>query len=222
MALAEEHVHVVVRIGELRDNAFMATRVGSVRRVVCASPDLLARRGTPRTPEELRVRGAITIGGFAETLVWPSLRDGKPLAARVHPRVDQHRRSCARRGARRVGGDASPLLPSRRRDALGHARPASARVHPFIAAGQPRLPLARPAALQGPRLRELVGATPASLTPLKPMPHARVSALCVPQGLSVGSPRRWRERGRRHLRRYEGFYLSPNSIAQSNHVREIS
>ena len=51
--LVEDHLDLALRIGELPDSGMTATKVGSVRRVVCASPDYLARRGTPATPEEL-------------------------------------------------------------------------------------------------------------------------------------------------------------------------
>jgi DNA-binding transcriptional LysR family regulator len=36
--LTDEHIDVAVRIGELPDSSLVATRVDSVRRVVCASP----------------------------------------------------------------------------------------------------------------------------------------------------------------------------------------
>ena len=45
--LMEEQIDVALRIGELPDSSFMATRVGSVRRVICASPAYLAAHGTP-------------------------------------------------------------------------------------------------------------------------------------------------------------------------------
>jgi len=39
-----------VRIGVLPDSSLMATRVGSIRLVTCASPTYLAKHGTPETP----------------------------------------------------------------------------------------------------------------------------------------------------------------------------
>jgi DNA-binding transcriptional LysR family regulator len=87
LSLAEEHVHVAVRIGELTDNTFMATRVGSVRRIVCASPGYLARWGTPKTPDDLCKHDAITIPGFVETLAWQFMQDGKPVSIEIRSRV---------------------------------------------------------------------------------------------------------------------------------------
>jgi DNA-binding transcriptional LysR family regulator len=61
--LVDDHVDVAVRIGALPDSSLVATRVGSVRRIVCASPDLLSRRGTPSTPDDLAGVDVITFAG---------------------------------------------------------------------------------------------------------------------------------------------------------------
>ena len=52
--LVEDHVDMAVRIGPLADSTMVATRVGSMRTVVCASPALLARCGVPAAPQDLR------------------------------------------------------------------------------------------------------------------------------------------------------------------------
>ncbi len=44
---------IAIRIGELSDSSLVARRLASVRRVLCASPDYIARRGTPTSLEEL-------------------------------------------------------------------------------------------------------------------------------------------------------------------------
>ena len=48
--LLEEHVDLAVRIGELPDSSLVATRVGSIRRVVCASPATSPREARRRAP----------------------------------------------------------------------------------------------------------------------------------------------------------------------------
>lgn len=52
--LLEENIDVAIRIGHLSDSSFFATQVGSVRKVVCGSPDYLAAHGTPKVPGELK------------------------------------------------------------------------------------------------------------------------------------------------------------------------
>ena len=66
LLLADRNIHLVddgvdlaVRIGELPDSTMVATRIGTMRTVICASPALLARHGTPTTPEELRGRPVV-------------------------------------------------------------------------------------------------------------------------------------------------------------------
>ncbi|MGQ4274825.1 LysR family transcriptional regulator [Terrihabitans sp. B22-R8] len=51
--LAEEGLDLAIRVGELPDSDLIARRLGEVRRVVCASPDYLARKGTPQVPDDL-------------------------------------------------------------------------------------------------------------------------------------------------------------------------
>ncbi len=60
--LVEEGLDVAVRIGELPDSSLIAARVGSVRRVVCASPEYLKKRGRPEHPGELEAHRLISAG----------------------------------------------------------------------------------------------------------------------------------------------------------------
>ncbi len=53
VVLVDDHVDVAVRIGRLDDSTMVATRVGSMRTVSCASPALLARHGVPAAPQDL-------------------------------------------------------------------------------------------------------------------------------------------------------------------------
>jgi len=52
--LIEEGIDVAIRIGRLQDSGFSAIQVGTVRRVVCASPAYFRQHGVPRTPADLK------------------------------------------------------------------------------------------------------------------------------------------------------------------------
>ncbi len=51
--LIDAHADLAVRIGELPDSNLIATRIGSLRPIVCASPTLLAGHALPREPDDL-------------------------------------------------------------------------------------------------------------------------------------------------------------------------
>ena len=68
--LVEEGIDVAVRIAHLPDSSLVAIPVGKVRRVVCASPDYLRRRGTPRAPQDLREHACIRHTGNARRGDW--------------------------------------------------------------------------------------------------------------------------------------------------------
>lgn len=74
--IPEEEVDVAVRISELPDSSLVATKVGSIRRVVCASPDYLAARGTPLHPSDLLAHDCIRFAGLMASLEW-TFRIGK-------------------------------------------------------------------------------------------------------------------------------------------------
>ncbi len=58
--LIEDHVDLAVRIGELPDSSLIATRIGVIRPVICASPKYLARHGTPKSPQDLAGHQCVT------------------------------------------------------------------------------------------------------------------------------------------------------------------
>lgn len=85
--LADEHIDVALRIGHLADSTLIATRVGEVRRVICASPGYLARRGMPRRPEDLAQHDGISFQGFAMAPESRYRRDSAAFAVDPHPRL---------------------------------------------------------------------------------------------------------------------------------------
>ena len=85
--LREDEVDVAVRIGPLRDSALIATRVGEIGRVVCASPAYLAARGTPRAPEDLAAHDCITFEAAASGAAWTFAGRKGPLSVPVRSRL---------------------------------------------------------------------------------------------------------------------------------------
>src|SRR5262249_41454141 len=74
--LAEEHVDVAVRIGELPDSSMIVTRLGAIRRAVRASPAYLKARGVPKQPAALASYGGVAYDPAAP---WEIRRNGASM-----------------------------------------------------------------------------------------------------------------------------------------------
>ncbi len=87
VGLLEDRIDLAVRIGELPDSGLVATRVGAIRRVVCASPAYFAARGMPGSPGDLGAHDCITFEGFMAPDAW-TFAIGRALASvPVHSRL---------------------------------------------------------------------------------------------------------------------------------------
>ena len=82
--LVEEHVDLAVRIGELADSGLIATRLGLIRRVLCASPSYVKARGVPNEPADLASHDCVTYG---PVMGWEFSRDGVTQTIQVPSRL---------------------------------------------------------------------------------------------------------------------------------------
>ncbi|MGH6826569.1 LysR substrate-binding domain-containing protein, partial [Methyloceanibacter sp.] len=85
--LIEEGLDVSVRIGALPDSSLLATRVGGIRLITCASPSYLAKRGTPATPQELAGHDCISFGSYSPAERWVYAGPTKSRRVPVHSRL---------------------------------------------------------------------------------------------------------------------------------------
>ena len=85
--LMDEQVDVAVRIGDLPDSSFVATRVGTVRRVVCASPGYLAAHGTPTAPGDLAAHACISFEVLESRRAWVFGTGKAAQSVPVHSRL---------------------------------------------------------------------------------------------------------------------------------------
>lgn len=85
-SLVEEGLDVAVRIAALPASGLIARRIGSVRQVVCGSPDYFAHFGEPRNPEDLahhRIIGRDGLFGHSEWLFGRDSSIRVPINARL-------------------------------------------------------------------------------------------------------------------------------------------
>jgi DNA-binding transcriptional LysR family regulator len=77
--LLAQRTDVAIRIGTLPDSALIARKLGQSRRVVCAAPSYLERKGTPRTPADLAQHECLTFNFKRANAGWPFRQDGRDL-----------------------------------------------------------------------------------------------------------------------------------------------
>jgi len=68
--LIEEDLDVAIRIGVLPDSSLVATRVGAVRRVFCASPRYIKQRGMPNALEDLADHDCVVFSALGQADQW--------------------------------------------------------------------------------------------------------------------------------------------------------
>jgi DNA-binding transcriptional LysR family regulator len=84
----EENIDVAIRIGTLPDSSSkIATRIGSIRVVVCGSPTYLAARGKPKTLADLRGHDCIAIDDVAAPSAWKFSKSGRTVVAPIKTRL---------------------------------------------------------------------------------------------------------------------------------------
>jgi DNA-binding transcriptional LysR family regulator len=83
----EENIDISIRIGNLADSNLIATKVGSVRFVLCASPGYLAEHGHPSEPAELAAHDCISIDSVAPQRSWKFIKDGREMVVPIRSRL---------------------------------------------------------------------------------------------------------------------------------------
>jgi DNA-binding transcriptional LysR family regulator len=119
--LIEERADLAIRSGPLPDSGLMARRLGDSGRSIIASPAYLARRGTPRVPEDLLQHNCVGFNFRRAEPLWPFRRDGRDYALAVTGNIEAN------------NGDTVTQLV---REGVGIARVGSFHVAADIAAGR--------------------------------------------------------------------------------------
>ena len=83
----EENIDISIRIGNLADSNLIATKIGSVRFVLCASPGYLAEHGHPSEPTELSAHDCISIDSIAPQRSWKFIKDGREMVVPIRSRL---------------------------------------------------------------------------------------------------------------------------------------
>ncbi len=166
--LIDDHVDMAVRIGPLPDSRMVATQVGRMRWVACASPAFVERHGQPQRPEDLQ---RLPCAAVASVLAVPSWRfrepgSGAALDVAVRPRLSVTTPEAAARAAV-LGVGVTRLLHYQAVDAVARGElqivleafePEAVPVHlVHPSRGQMALKMRRFLDFAAPRLRQALG-----------------------------------------------------------------
>lgn len=144
VSLTDDPIDLAVRIGELPDSALLATRVGEVRRIVCAAPAYLAQRGVPRTPDDLAAHDCISFEGLASGAAWTFPKGKGSQSVGIRSRLVVNSAEAAIEAAAAGIGitrvlsyqAAAALHAGKLREVLADSAPAPAPVHLLHASGR--------------------------------------------------------------------------------------
>jgi DNA-binding transcriptional LysR family regulator len=107
--LVEDGVDLAVRIGDLADSSLVARQVGTMRRIVVASPGYLRARGEPRTPAAIAGHDTIQFGSAVGLWDWRFIDKGEEVRVSYAPRFATNSADAAIQYAEEGGGLARVL-----------------------------------------------------------------------------------------------------------------
>ena len=83
--LVETKVDLALRVGKLADARYVARRVGTMRRYVCAAPDYLASAPPLNDPAELKQHRCVSFSGLRTGTLWQFTRQRRRRSVRIEP-----------------------------------------------------------------------------------------------------------------------------------------
>jgi DNA-binding transcriptional LysR family regulator len=169
-------VDLALRIGNLPDSGLIATHLGNLRRVVCASSAYLSKRGTPGRVQDLTAHDCVSFDLLSAGATWRFQVDDAEIAVPIRPRLTVSTAEAAVDAA--IAGLGVTRVLSYQIESAFRAgalslileafEPAPIPVS-FVYASQGRLPLKLRALLDfsAPRLRTRLQTTEAALKPVR-------------------------------------------------------
>ena len=85
--LIDQAIDVAIRFGELPDSSLIARKIGETPRMILASPDYLAKAGTPQSPADLLDHKVILGPSGRGSAGWRFKRNGKSQSIRVKSQI---------------------------------------------------------------------------------------------------------------------------------------
>ncbi len=96
--IVEEGIDLAIRIGHMADTSMSAIKVGTVRRIICGSPDYFARCGRPQGPADIGTHRVVASTGSSAPLDWQFGGD-QNIRLSVNARLQTNSIEAARKAA---------------------------------------------------------------------------------------------------------------------------
>ena len=106
----QEGFDVTIRIADMSDSSLIARRIVPAHRVLCASPDYLMRRGTPKHPDDLRAHKCLSYDYLGTGAQWKLTGKDGVHWLHVPAKLCSNNAEILRDAA--VGGQGIALLPT--------------------------------------------------------------------------------------------------------------
>jgi DNA-binding transcriptional LysR family regulator len=112
--LVGEGYDAAIRAGPLASSSLIAHRIIEMRYLLCASPDYLRRRGTPKRPDDIREHDCIHWCSGVNDNQWTFTKDGARISAPIRGRLLMSSFATGRAAAvRGLGLTVRPLISAR-------------------------------------------------------------------------------------------------------------
>ncbi|CCK74924.1 MAG: LysR family transcriptional regulator [Oleispira antarctica] len=82
--MVDEGVDLAIRIGWLQESNLVAKKICETPVIVFASPEYLAQKGIPKTPQDLQQHDWISLSLLSSPLKWQFKKKGKEYSVQVH------------------------------------------------------------------------------------------------------------------------------------------
>ncbi len=85
--MVDSNIDIAIRIGGLPDSSMIATRIGSIRVVVCGSPSYFEAHGRPKRATDLERHDCITVDDFASHTAWKFVEGNRERSVKIRSRL---------------------------------------------------------------------------------------------------------------------------------------
>ncbi len=81
--LVEDGIDLAFHVGKLEDSSFVARKIASARRVVCASPYYLKQNGTPQAPNDLSKHNCMVYAPRTALNEWEFIKNNEQVTVKI-------------------------------------------------------------------------------------------------------------------------------------------